>query len=224
MFKKIIILNILILLVFVFVGCKSKKIQPQNTETEQNQNNTLNTGSVVIGGNLPNNSSNNKNTSNNNNTQNNTKSVKDQIQNKDSVLKLPGDYRNVDFIDVNDWTPYVNYELGLSFFYPNGYVIVQEVPGRFLLTGEGMPDFYTLTVGPELAVVEDGVLFNKPNNITLNGNDYVIEEYKFQYGVTVISYVKQYKDNWYRFSFSYFEGYEDMLDLFNVAMSTVEFI
>lgn len=212
------ILFLLCTMLIVFSGCRSKSTEPvvQNIEvttpdrTSQDvvldRSNQLptNTGNLGAG------------------TQNG-QSVKQQVGSEDSVLKKAGDYRNITFINIDDWVEYFNAELGIRLLYPRQYVIAEEGLGYYLLTGgEGVGDFYTISIQDEKNTSVESYTLLRSQQVTINGITYELEEYQTEIDSVYVSYVTQHLGKWYRFTYEYFSGFEDELDLFTQAVEQIQ--
>jgi hypothetical protein len=155
------------------------------------------------------------------NNQTNTAVVEQAIP--DSFIGQAGNYEDITFIDSSDWVIYQNFDVGMSFWYPNGFGAFEVIPGEFLLTSEGTGDFFAIYAQAEDIGVPVGADLQRSYAILNNqGLEMTVEEYLSLSSTRIVSYVVEKNNLVYRFVFEYFEGDEDYLDLFVQTMGTVQ--
>lgn len=209
-------LALLVCLLVVVTGCRSKDVQP----IVENQNEQLNrTGQeIVLEGNTTFPSSNNvsgSNSSGNNQEQ--------DIKDSGFALDKSGDFTQITFLDINDWIPYTDADRGFSFLHPVDYIVIEETPGNFILLGEGVGQFFTFQVQEEYQQPENMTLLRQ-QDVELNTHKFTLEEYETELGATLVSFITQHRGFNLRFSYEYFEGLEDELDMFKQSMMQIKLL
>lgn len=207
---------VLVCLLMVVTGCRSKDVQP----IVENQNEQPNrTGQeIILEGNTTLPSSNN--VSNSNSSGNNTDQ---EVKDSGFALDKSGDFTQITFLDVNDWIPYTDADRGFAFLHPVDYIVIEETPGNFILLGEGVGQFFTFQVQEEYQQPEDMVLLRQ-QDVELNTHTFTLEEYETELGATFISFTTQHRGFNLRFSYEYFEGLEDELDMFKQSMMQIRLL
>lgn len=206
--KKLIILCVVLL---ALTGCKSKKAEP--TEVQNDVNSVNRTGQEVL---LDNGTTENRSLGDIAVT---SPPTEEQVVADDSVIKSLGSFQDVSIVNTNDWYTFLSADYEFRVLYPNDYIIVEELKGEFVLSGEGVGDFYKISVLSYEDSIELGTLV-RSNDVSINGRNFTLEEYETDFDSTILSYKINVGDYYYRLTFEYHEGLEDMLDLFVKSAET----